>query len=79
MSAYIVMWERTSVSSLSKRWGTISRKVRPVLQAQGVQGNLENQNVGGINLDIPKSCVRVLFFLKKHPDFGIANLTSLRV
>lgn len=58
---------------------TISREVRPILQAQRVQGNLGIQDFGDLHLDIPKLYVRVLCFPKKHPDFGIANLSPLGI
>lgn len=59
--------------------GTISRKVGLILQASRVQENLGNHDFGGINLDIPKPYVSVLFVPRKHPDFGIANLFPLGV
>lgn len=57
----------------------VSREVRPILQAQRIQGNLGIQDFGGINPDIPKPYVRVLVFPRKHPDLGTANLSPLGV
>lgn len=74
----------SSASSPSKKcaWGggcSINKEVRTILQAQKIQGNLNNQEFGGINLDIPKPFVNILFFSRRHPGFGIANLSPLGV